>query len=363
MPHATTAVAVAGAAILAPWVHAQPAPSWNRKAEAISALLVPVSGTLYDVSCYATLHAADLGQPVNLSTVLEIRINGTTVYAQPVSMTGNPADTDPCSGLPCAGEPCLCTPPPVVCECGPVVISAGTTAPLAPGDEITIILYPAPGAAPEPDTSDDSVTVVFQGETLLWNRSVESIELVPVAAPDSFFDIFVDIDVDVRNQGALDLSGRLDLLVNGTAAATAPYDLTGIAWGTCAPAVCDGPCTSPGGGTCTTDPLLGCLCALPRATLVFPSVELTPGDEITVILYPAPGALPELPGLDGDDALALPPCPWDCGDASLTIDIVDLLALLSQWGRPDSACDFDGGGVAVTDLLKLLANWGPCFPK
>jgi hypothetical protein len=24
------------------------------------------------------------------------------------------------------------------------------------------------------------------------------------------------------------------------------------------------------------------------------------------------------------------------------------------------ACDFDGGGVSVTDFLELLANWGPC---
>ncbi len=54
------------------------------------------------------------------------------------------------------------------------------------------------------------------------------------------------------------------------------------------------------------------------------------------------------------------PCPWDCGDNDGNIGIVDLLALLSQWGGP-GACDFDADGMlGITDLLKLLANWGRC---
>ncbi len=28
--------------------------------------------------------------------------------------------------------------------------------------------------------------------------------------------------------------------------------------------------------------------------------------------------------------------------------------------RHAGACDFDGGGVGITDFLTLLANWGPC---
>ncbi|MFQ5843888.1 MAG: hypothetical protein ACE5JG_02765 [Planctomycetota bacterium] len=36
-----------------------------------------------------------------------------------------------------------------------------------------------------------------------------------------------------------------------------------------------------------------------------------------------------------------------------------LLALLSQWGGA-GGCDFDGGGVGITDLLKLLGNWAGC---
>ncbi len=54
-------------------------------------------------------------------------------------------------------------------------------------------------------------------------------------------------------------------------------------------------------------------------------------------------------------------CPWDCaGDADLQVNIVDLLALLEQWGNAGTACDFDGAGVGVTDFQALLGAWGPC---
>ena len=53
------------------------------------------------------------------------------------------------------------------------------------------------------------------------------------------------------------------------------------------------------------------------------------------------------------------PCLWDCGNGDLTVDIVDFLTLLFQWGGPGT-CDFDGGGVGITDFLTLLGAWGPC---
>ncbi len=55
-----------------------------------------------------------------------------------------------------------------------------------------------------------------------------------------------------------------------------------------------------------------------------------------------------------------PPCPWDCADGNGTVDIVDFLALLSQWAVIDAPCAFDGGGVGIVDFLALLAHWGPC---
>ncbi len=53
-------------------------------------------------------------------------------------------------------------------------------------------------------------------------------------------------------------------------------------------------------------------------------------------------------------------CPQDCaGGGDSTVDIVDLLDLLSQWETAGS-CDIDGDGVSITDLIALLSRWGPC---
>ncbi len=54
-------------------------------------------------------------------------------------------------------------------------------------------------------------------------------------------------------------------------------------------------------------------------------------------------------------------CPWDL-DADGSVGVVDLLALLAEWGGdPGGPPDFDGDGdVGVLDLLSLLAHWGPC---
>ncbi len=60
-----------------------------------------------------------------------------------------------------------------------------------------------------------------------------------------------------------------------------------------------------------------------------------------------------------------PPCPWDCQavpDGS--VNVPDLLALLSQWGGcVDCSCDLDHTDmVAVPDLLMLLSVWGLTCP-
>jgi hypothetical protein len=56
------------------------------------------------------------------------------------------------------------------------------------------------------------------------------------------------------------------------------------------------------------------------------------------------------------------PCPWDCADANGTVDVVDFLGLLAQWGQPATTCDLGLGapGVGIEEFLDLLGHWGPC---
>jgi hypothetical protein len=56
-----------------------------------------------------------------------------------------------------------------------------------------------------------------------------------------------------------------------------------------------------------------------------------------------------------------PPCPSDL-DCSGSVDVSDLLAILSVWGSC-AGCPEDLNGddaVAVGDLLMVLVTWGPC---
>ncbi len=64
--------------------------------------------------------------------------------------------------------------------------------------------------------------------------------------------------------------------------------------------------------------------------------------------------------MDAAEIVLAIPCPWDCADGSGTIDTVDFLALLSEWGQIGTPCDFGADGVDVSDFLDLLAHWGPC---
>ena len=82
------------------------------------------------------------------------------------------------------------------------------------------------------------------------------------------------------------------------------------------------------------------------------TVELAPGETLVMVI-----------GVGGADFIACPAltCPWDL-DASDTVGILDLLALIAQWGAdPGGPPDFDGDGVVgLFDMLTLVANWGPC---
>ncbi len=67
-----------------------------------------------------------------------------------------------------------------------------------------------------------------------------------------------------------------------------------------------------------------------------------------------------LDGREGAFLIEIPPCPWDCANNDGTVDTVDFLALLAEWGQVGSPCDFDANGVDTVDFLALLAAWGDC---
>ena len=46
-------------------------------------------------------------------------------------------------------------------------------------------------------------------------------------------------------------------------------------------------------------------------------------------------------------------------DNSGTVDILDLLSIISSWGTPDGDLNNDGT-TDVLDVLEVIANWGPC---
>jgi len=222
------------------------------------------------------------------------------------TLTANPSAHGDCAGLNCGSEPCFCTPPPVVCECGPIIISAVATTSLQPGDEIMVLLRPAPGALPDSDESDDLHILTFDGDPVFWNRRITSVEIVPSppagTAPDSFFDIVVEMTAEGHYSGGLNLSASLELRINDVEHSTLPLLLDDSVWSYCNPE-CTDTCVIAGSvpaGSCVSGPF-DCICQTTPSSLVFPTIPLEPDDELTVILRPAPGALPELPGFPDDE--------------------------------------------------------------
>ena len=55
-----------------------------------------------------------------------------------------------------------------------------------------------------------------------------------------------------------------------------------------------------------------------------------------------------------------PECPADI-DGNDSVDVLDLIALITAWGTDDPAADItDDGTVDVNDLVALIVAWGAC---
>lgn len=358
---------------------AQGGPDVNRRAEGISVVHVPVvgngAGTVVEIRGYASIHASNILTTVDASTEVEILINGTPLTQLIEGVTVTPAAG--CAGINCGTQPCIChcPPNPCICECGPTTItSAPAQATLLPGDEIVVILRPAPGAAPDSNGSDDQISITYNGQPLFWQRRIVDVRFAPAAsppmisAPDSFFDITIDLQVLGNYEGTPALGGTIVVenatgTVLGQAPAMIPPHLSWLQ--------CLGDC---GGNNCMftetiaghCEPLGAALIPCPCQSVLFvatiPAVPMEPGDEITVILRPAPGALPELPGFPDPESPETVPCKEDCAlpGPNGDVNVFDLFDLLSQWNNI-GACDINADGIVdVFDLFALLSAWGAC---
>ncbi|MHC4909589.1 MAG: hypothetical protein ACYTF9_07730 [Planctomycetota bacterium] len=371
----TPSLALAG--LLAASAPALGQPLGNRSAEAI-AIHPQVGGTAL-VEAYFSIDGGDTPLSQDLTTTVEFLVNGTSAGAQTMTAIASPG----CPGCP----------PEFNCvwvgdgtdewACQAAMTKVELVVLLQPGDEIMVILHPAPGTAPDSDTTDDTLSQPFNDAPVFWNRSITGLWVEQTAgAPDSFFDIFIDVRATASYFGELDLGCRAELLVDGKPTASAPVsqlDLP-LAFNPCAFESCDDTVACVMNplegwwGTCQPDEELdecGCLYhPVPdqQPLPFFAAIPIDPGSTITVILRPVPGALPELPGFPDDDEEEIPgppPCPADTnGDA--IVDVEDLVAVILDWGCLGANCAGDVNGdaiVDVQDLVAVIVAWGQCFPQ
>ncbi|MCA9727532.1 MAG: hypothetical protein KC729_07600 [Candidatus Eisenbacteria bacterium] len=394
-----TALATLGASLAGVFIatSADAQTLYDRKAMALS-ILEDATGQP-TVHAWGTIQVADSSVPADLSTDLELLVNGLLVDSASFDITidGNPGGScsagPPCNGScgsgsvngqnvtlrcfkDCVGASCDCT-------CG-LWISAelNPTVPIVYGDEIMVILRPAPGAVPETDTADDACVVRYAEQQVYWNRRIDSVQLVPVPGGGNVYDVEVDGYVEYNGAPGRDLvlDIEAELVVNGTIVAVVPGvfeahppygtpdDYAGYCVSGCI-ATCGYVNALP--ATCSNGP--DCACGSPL-DLRIPGQVLDPtGDEIMVILRPAPGTLPELPPFEDDDSAGpntsagvesdLPtdtrllthvgPNP---ARGSATVDVSFRLA------SPEAAtiAVFDAGGKRVRSLLdaRLAAGEG-----
>ncbi len=345
---------------------------WNRKVEGISILPDPSSGRSAIRVYYSLLGGDTPTAPQDYATDILVMVNGVLRDQQRIPLVVGPGgETSGCAGIGClTHQACICCNigGDVVCLCGGwIAPSEPWHATLEPEDIIEVLLRPAPGAVPERDTSDDAHFQVFRDRDVFWNRRLDPGSIAPSPGGQGReFDVFFDIDVETNYDGNLNLAADVEVLVNGTSHGTFPTgfpeNLASNQCGDCGiycayfdsgdPA---GICDTIGGNNCgcTVDDIIG------RG--VIRAVPAEPGDVIEVILRPAPGALPELPGFGDDEESSR--CIGDL-DGDGLIAFGDILKILAAWG-PCAGCPEDLNGndvVEFGDLLLVLGLWGPCAP-
>lgn len=298
----------------------------NRQVQAVSVLPDPAGGHVVHAVWAAEVDNNTV--PLDLSTEVEVRVNGTAVVSTivPVAIdAGSPGCVGgpPCNGVCGSGvfdiqsatmtchKDTDCTPAACDCDCGYwIATPQGLPTPLSPGDEIMVLLRPAPGALPEPDTSDDALITTFHGEAIGWNRGISDIVLNEVSPGMFEVQVVGSVGWETPMQ-QFSLDTEVELRINGVPIGTQniPMEVNGILDQTCWQQGCGTTCGSVNGIPRHCDAYLWWTCACTGGWIaVFPPEPVDPDDEITIILKPAPGALPELPGFPEDDDEETRPC-------------------------------------------------------
>jgi hypothetical protein len=304
---------------------------WNRKVEGIAVRpATPGSHSLYTVQAVLSVRAGATSVPLDLSTQIETRVNGEPIDVAELKIRADSGPSANCAAA-CAevGQPCVCVEN-LFCGCGNVfVLGVPVGVSLSPGDEITVILYPAPGAKPEFNDGDDDRSLKFSGRETTWERRVTSIEKKEVR--DGLYDVRVSVGAKVNFDGKLDLDTEMTLLVNGKRSASelAPFD--NLIW-----AACTGACEG---------------------------AALKPGDEVSVMLFPARGALPDLPPTKGETPASTPVFLRGDAGGNGAVEMADAIFILG-WqflgsrgpDCPDAADVNDDGQVNIGDPIELLSG-------
>jgi len=265
--------------LLAGLAHAgDPTTPYNRRAVAV-AKTANGDGT---TSLHALVQAQvpiEPAAPLDLSMFVELRINGvplgTTSYLALPAMKGHScavADYAACVETALGAAGCAQLEPDGIvgaCTIGAVATVQVPSSTILPGDVLTAHVVPAPGAMPELDLGDDATAPkdgVVDGDDFLTWRGGWGGTATPSAKGPGLVDLHFELETGTGGTSPVDLSTSVDVQVNGVITFT---DLVVPSYQT--------------GGTSHCE---------------IPDVPAKLGDEIVILLRPAPGALPDLPGFE-----------------------------------------------------------------
>lgn len=291
----------------------------NRELQRFSIVPDPNGTGQQIVTAHWTVDVQPTSVPVDLSTEVVLSIDGVEVQSIIETVGIDPGSGGSCqAGPPCSGScgtgtlngesavlNCFadCGPAGCFCKCGIWIDTPFDPLPIATGQTVEVVLRPVPGAAPDNDSTDNGLDEPYDGEPLAWNREVEEIEFVEVAGGGHEVEAHLSIQWEGL-AGTLNLDTTAELYVNGTLADSQNIPATAdqIFDEGCFTAGCGAQCGSFNGIPSFCDPFLWWACGCGAGTIaIFPGTPVEPGDEIMVLLRPAPGALPELPGFEEDD--------------------------------------------------------------